>query len=71
MLNKLYILGALALSASASSTAGTVDAAGTTFSIGKGGYTYTISGDCNASMAGLTILGMFNIYKSYWSFTLS
>jgi len=37
----------------------------------KGTYLYTIGADCNAALAGLTILGMFNIYKSYWSFTLA
>jgi hypothetical protein len=60
-MNKLYILGALALSAQA----GWVGTSATTITslTSVGSYTYTVSGDCYSALTTGTTLGIFNTYK--------
>lgn len=74
-MNKLYILGALALS----NVQGYINFGTTTFTTlayttansgHVGSYTYTVSGDCLGTTATATTLGMNNIYKQYYSFTV-
>jgi len=61
MMNKLYILGALALSAVNGYYSGGAVAIASLTNVGT--YTYTVTGDCYlASTSGAT-LGIFNTYK--------
>jgi hypothetical protein len=68
-MNKLYLIGALALSANAAVTL--VASAPATFtSATYSVYTNTATGDCY-SAATATTLGMNNIYYQYYSFTIA
>jgi hypothetical protein len=72
-MNKLYILGALALAnVEAYTSFGTITATWTAIPLtGFGGaYTYAVSSDC-FSAGTATTLGLNNIYHQYYSFTLS
>jgi hypothetical protein len=72
-MNKLYILGALALSSTNALWSGATAVTGATIATNTvylGTYTYTLTGDC-FSAGTATTNGMFNTYHQYYSFTLS
>jgi len=61
-MNKLYILGALALSAEAAWSAGSYATQATMVQVGS--VTYTVSStDCYSTLTTGTTLGMFATYK--------
>jgi hypothetical protein len=69
-MNKIYVIGALALaSANAAATAG-YHFKNTIATLPLGSFTYSIKTDCLAS-ATATTLGMNNIFKQYYSFTVA
>jgi hypothetical protein len=72
-MNKLYILGALALSSTNALWSGAGSVSGATIAtsaINLGSYTYTMSADC-FSAGTATTNGMFNTYHQYYSFTIA
>jgi len=72
-MNKLYILGALAISSTNAYWAGATSGTTATWTVAGsalGAYSYTMSADCFSTLTA-TAGTMFTTYHEYFSFTLA